>query len=95
MVEQGRADEVAALEVRIAELQVIAGAFAAVDDGLGAGLHTLIDVVVHPLQCSLGDQRTVVGLRVQAVAHPQVVDPFNQPGAQPIRGLLADRAPRR
>ena len=25
------------------------------------------------------------------MAHPQVVDPFNQPGAQAIRGLIADR----
>ena len=72
--------------------QVIAGAFAAVDrparrrrprPGRCSRL--------HPGQRRLGDQRTVVGLGVQAVADPQVVDPFDQPGAQPICGLLADR----
>ncbi len=70
MVEQGRADEVAAFEVRVAELQVVAGAFAAVDDDLGARLDALVDVVLHPGQRGLGHQRSVVGLRIEAVARP-------------------------
>ena len=45
VVEQRRADEVAAFEVRVAELQFVAGAFAAVDDDFGAGLDALVDVV--------------------------------------------------
>ncbi len=91
VVEQRRADEVAALEVRVAELQIVAGAFAAVDDDLGAGLHALVDVVADALQRSLGDQRAVVGLRVEAVAHAEFVDPLDEPGAQPFCGLFADR----
>ena len=54
-------------------------------------VHALADVVAHPGQRGLGDQRTVVGLGVQAVSDAQVVDPLDQPGAQPIRGLIADR----
>ncbi len=54
MVEQGRPDEEAALQVRIAfrqpKGQVVAGAVAAVNDQLGTGGHTLADVVAHPRQ---------------------------------------------
>lgn len=66
MVEQGRPDEEAALQVRIAfrqpKGQVVAGAVAAVNDQLGTGGHTLADVVAHPRQRRPGDQRAVVRL---------------------------------
>ena len=83
-------DEVAALEAGVAEGEVVAGALAAVDDELGAGLDALADVVLDPRQRRRGDQWAVVGLGVEAVADAQLVDPLDEPGAQAVRGLLAD-----
>ena len=74
----------------VGESQLVAGLLAAVDHDLGAGGDAGVDVVADPLECGAGDQRAVVGLGVQAVADAQVVDPLDEPGAQPVRGLLAD-----
>ena len=91
VVEQGGPDEEALLQAGVIEGQLVGGALAAVDHQLGARLDALADVVAHPLERGLGDQRAVVGLRVQAVPDAQLVDALNEPVAQPICRLLADR----
>ncbi|CNH68674.1 Uncharacterised protein [Mycobacterium tuberculosis] len=48
MVEQRGSDEVAAPQADIIESQVITGAFATIDDGFGACLDALGDVVLYP-----------------------------------------------
>ena len=48
VVEQGGPDEEAAFEAGVVEGQFVAGAFAAVDDELGARVDALADVVAHP-----------------------------------------------
>ncbi len=95
VVEQRGADEVAALEAGVAEGQLVARALAAVDHEFGAGLDALADVVAHPLESRAGDQRPVVGLGIEAVPDPQLVDPLDEPGAQPVRGVSRRPAPRR
>jgi len=90
VVEQGGADEKATLKTLISEGQIMAGLLAAVDHDLGPGLYARVDIAANPLERGLGDKRTIVSLRIEAVSDSQVVDPLNEPGAQPICRLLTD-----
>ena len=65
----------------VAEGQFVAALVAAVDDEIGARRDALVDVAADPVQGGLVDQRPVVGLGVQAVADPQMLDAFGEPGA--------------
>ncbi len=90
MVEQGGPDEEALLQARVVKGEFVGGAFAAIDHQIGARLDALADVVAHPRQRGAGDQWAVVGLRVQAVADAELIDPLNEPVTQPICRLFAD-----
>ena len=68
VVEQRGADEKALLQAVVVEGQLVGGALAAVDHQVGTRLDALADVVAHPLERGLGDQRAVVGLRVETVS---------------------------
>ena len=89
MVEQAGADEEAAFEAVVAEGQFVAALVAAVDDEIGSRRDAGVDVAADPVQGGLVDQRPVVGLGVQAVADPQMLDAFGEPGAQPVGDLIA------
>ena len=91
IVEERGADEEALLQAVVIEGQLVGGALAAVDHQVGTRLNALADVVADPLERGLGDQRAVVGLRVQAVSDPQLIDAFNKPVAQPVCRFFADR----
>ena len=92
MVEQGGADEVAAFAGSASsKVSSSVARSRPSTTSFGAGLDALADVVPHPVQRGLGDQRAVVGLGVEAVADAELVDALDEPGAQAVRGLLADR----
>ena len=91
VIEQGRPDEVATFQARVAEGHFVAAFFATVDDEFGAGGDAGVNVATHSVQRGFRDQWAVVGFRVQAVADPQMFDPLGEPVAQPVRGFFPDR----